>query len=174
MMTATIQFPTKRPTLQYGASGSVVKEMQKALNQRLVQLDTVSRYPMSVSTTGYFDRQTQNAVKYLQCLAFLKVDGIVGEKTWAYLYNGSASLPELFLGSNGTVVKAVQQALKAGGYYFGTADGFFGVKTDEAVRAFQAEHYLVSNGIIESTTWNKLSKFEVHGCCCSVNIFGAQ
>lgn len=69
-MPAIIQYPTQRPTLQFGAFGQIVKEMQKALNQRLVQLDTVSACPMSVPTTGYFDRQTQNAVKYLQCLAF--------------------------------------------------------------------------------------------------------
>ena len=85
ILSVATQFPTKKPTLQFGASGQIVKEMQKALNQRLIQLDTVSVSPLSVSTTGYFDRQTRDAVKYLQCLAFLTIDGVVGEKTWAYL-----------------------------------------------------------------------------------------
>ncbi|KAF3888973.1 MULTISPECIES: peptidoglycan-binding domain-containing protein [Nostocales] len=170
-MPAIIQYPTQRPTLQFGAFGQIVKEMQKALNQRLVQLDTVSACPMSVPTTGYFDRQTQNAVKYLQCLAFLTVDGIVGEETWNYLYKGSDSLPKLSIGSHGSVVQALQEALKAGGYYSGTVDGVFEAKTENAVRAFQAEHYLVSNGIIESRTWRMLSKLEVHACRCNINAF---
>ncbi|WP_017318503.1 peptidoglycan-binding domain-containing protein [Mastigocladopsis repens] len=68
ILSVATQFPTKRPTLQFGACGQIVKEMQKALNQRLVQLDTVSAYPLSVSTTGYFDRETRDAVKYLRVL----------------------------------------------------------------------------------------------------------
>jgi peptidoglycan hydrolase-like protein with peptidoglycan-binding domain len=172
LMPAAIQPSTHKPTLQFGAYGQIVKEMQRALNQRLVQLDTVSTSPMSVSTTGYFDKQTQNAVKYLQCLAFLPIDGIVGEKTWAYLYRGTASLPELRVGNSGSFVKAVQEALLSGGYYYGIVDGIFGFKTEEAVQAFQSEHYLVCNGIIDTMTWNALSKFEVHACSCSVNVFG--
>ncbi|MEC4816894.1 MAG: peptidoglycan-binding protein [Scytonema sp. PMC 1069.18] len=171
-MPAAIQPSTHKPTLQFGAYGQIVKEMQKALNQRLAQLDTVSTSPMSVSTTGYFDKQTQNAVKYLQCLAYLPIDGVVGEKTWAYLCQGTASLPKLHLGDSGLFVKAVQEALASGGYYYGTIDGVFGIKTEEAVQAFQSEHYLVCNGIIETLTWNALSKFEVHSCYCSVNAFG--
>ncbi|GAB1538578.1 hypothetical protein NUACC21_12400 [Scytonema sp. NUACC21] len=173
-MPAIVKYPTQRPILQFGAFGQIVKEMQKALNQKLVQLDTVSAYPMSVSTTGYFDRETQNAVKYLQCLAFLTVDGIVGKETWEYLHNGTNSLPELGLGSEGAIVKAVQEALKAGGYYYGKVDGLFGAKTENAVRAFQAEHYLVSNGVIQSRTWSLLSKLEVHACRCSINAFSGE
>ncbi|MGH8000367.1 MAG: peptidoglycan-binding domain-containing protein [Brasilonema sp.] len=171
VLSITVQFPTKKPTLQFGASGQIVKEMQKALNQRLIQLDTVSISPLSVSTTGYFDRETTDAVKYLQCLAFLTIDGIVGEKTWAYLCNSVASLPILSFGSNGTVVKAVQQALKVGGYYFGAIDGIFGVKTEAAVLAFQAECSLASDGIIEPFTWSALSKLDSHSSRCSMNAF---
>lgn len=170
-MPGAIQFSTNRPTLQFGAFGQVVKEMQKALNKRLAQLDPVSVYPLSVSTTGYFDRQTQDAVKYLQCLAFLKVDGVVGPKTWAYLHDGSASLPQLAIGSSGTFVTAVQEVLKAGNYYFKAVDGIFGVKTEEAVRDFQTEHLLTSNGIVESLTWNALSKFDAHASGCNINSF---
>lgn len=89
---------------------------------------------------------------------FLTVDGIVGEETWNYLYKGSDSLPKLSIGSHGSVVQALQEALKAGGYYSGTVDGVFEAKTENAVRAFQAEHYLVSNGIIESRTWRMLEQ----------------
>ncbi|NJM71382.1 MAG: peptidoglycan-binding protein [Scytonema sp. RU_4_4] len=171
LLSITVQFPTKKPTLQFGACGQIVKEMQKALNQRLVQLDTVPVSPLSVSTTGYFDRETRNAVKYLQCLAFLTIDGIVGQETWAYLCNGFASLPILSVGSSGTVVKAVQETFKVGGYYFGAIDGIFGAKTEAAVLAFQAECSLASDGIIEPFTWNALSKLDSHSSRCSVNAF---
>ncbi|ARV58775.1 hypothetical protein BZZ01_09095 [Nostocales cyanobacterium HT-58-2] len=171
VLSIAVQFSTKKPTLQFGASGQIVKEMQRSLNQRLVQLDTISAYPLSVSTTGYFDRQTRDAVKYLQCLAFLTIDGVVGEQTWAYLSQGSASLPKICIGCSGTIVKAVQEALKVGAYYFGAVDGVFGAKTYEAVQAFQAEHSLESDGIIGSLTWNALSKLDTHASRCSVNVF---
>ncbi|MBW4631540.1 MAG: peptidoglycan-binding protein [Iphinoe sp. HA4291-MV1] len=171
ILSITVQFPTKKPTLQFGASGQIVKEMQKALNQRLIQLDTVSVSPLSVSTTGYFDHQTRDAVKYLQCLAFLTINGIVGEETWAYLCNGFASLPKLSIGSSGTVVKASQEALEVGDYYFGAIDGIFGVKTEAAVQAFQVEHSLASNGIIDPLTWNALSRLDAHASRCGVNAF---
>ncbi|NMG10389.1 peptidoglycan-binding protein [Brasilonema sp. UFV-L1] len=171
VLSITVQYPTKKPTLQFGACGQIVKEMQKALNQRLIQLDTVSISPLSVPTTGYFDRETKDAVKYLQCLAFLTIDGIVGEKTWAYLCNGFASLPILSFGSTGTIVKAVQEAFKVSGYYFGVTDGIFGVKTETAVRAFQEKCFLVSDGIIEPFTWSALSKLDSHSSRCSVNAF---
>ena len=171
IMSVATRFPTKKPTLQFGACGQIVKEMQKALNQRLIQLDTLSRSPLSVPTTGYFDRQTRDAVKYLQCLAFLTIDGVVGEKTWAFLYQGSGSLPKLCIGNTGTIVQAVQEALKAGGYYHGAMDGIFGAKTEEAVQAFQSEHFLASDGIIELFTWYALSKLETHASRCSLNAF---
>jgi peptidoglycan hydrolase-like protein with peptidoglycan-binding domain len=171
IMLRTIQLPTKRPPLQFGASGQIVKDMQKALNQRLAQLDTISASPLSVSTTGYFDKQTRDAVKYLQCLAFLTVDGIVGAETWAYLSDGAGSLPELYVGSHGKHVKASQQALRDSYYYFGGLDGIFGAKTEEAVRDFQAEHLLKIDGIIGMHTWNELSKLDSHAFRCSITTF---
>ena len=171
VLSITLQLPTKKPTLQFGACGQIVRDMQKALNRRLAQLDTVSVSPLSVSTVGYFDHQTRDAVKYLQCLAFLTIDGIVGQQTWAYLCNGFAGLPILSFGSSGTVVKAVQEPLQVGGYYFGAIDGIFGAKTEAAVLAFQAEHCLESEGIVEALTWNALSKLDSHGSRCRVNAF---
>ncbi|MBD2775148.1 peptidoglycan-binding domain-containing protein [Iningainema tapete] len=171
-MLGAAEFTTNKPTLQFGAFGQVVKQMQKALNKRLAQLDTVSVYPLSVPTTGYFDKQTQDAVKYVQCLGFLTVDGIVGPKTWAYFEEGSASLPTLRLGSRGNTVKAVQEVLKASNYYFGAVDGIFGDKTEEAVQVFQAEHLLPVDGAIATLTWNALSKLDFHASTCSMESFG--
>ncbi|NEQ19702.1 MAG: peptidoglycan-binding protein [Microcoleus sp. SIO2G3] len=70
-----------------------------------------------------------------------------------------------------TLTDAVQETLKAGGYYYGAIDGIFGAKTEQAVQAFQAEHFLESDGIIELFTWYALSKLETHASRCSLNAF---
>ena len=170
-MSTTIKCPTNRPTLQIGANSPFVKEMQKALNQRLAELDTLSDHPLQVIVTSYFGEQTQDAVKYFQCLAFLKADGIVGKNTWAYLCEGTASLPELSQGSSGLLVKYAQQALKYGEYYFGEIDGIFGAKTTEAVQAFQASRYQQINGIIAYRTWCALSRLDAHISHCIIDSF---
>lgn len=163
---ATAICPINRPTLEFRSSHQVVKQMQKVLNQRLAEFDTASSLPNKVSETGYFTRNTQIAVQYLQCLAFLRVDGIVGPKTWAFLCDGPASLPQLRVGTASSVVKAVQEALKDAGYYLGAVDGIFGAKTAQAVKDFQKSYHLTVDGIIGSQTWNALIKLESHSNHC--------
>jgi peptidoglycan hydrolase-like protein with peptidoglycan-binding domain len=165
-----IQCPLNRPTLEFGASREVVKQMQKVLNQRLAEFDALSSLPQKVSESGYFDKNTRIAVKYLQCLAFLPVDGIVAPKTWAFLCDGSASLPRLRIGTASSVVISVQQLLKDAGYYFGKVDGVFGAKTAEAVVVFQASRHLTSDGIIDPQTWNALIRTDFHIKYCRINL----
>jgi peptidoglycan hydrolase-like protein with peptidoglycan-binding domain len=50
----------------------------------------------------------------------------------------------------GDPVKAVQAKVGVG------ADGFFGPKTEAAVRAFQRAHDLVPDGIVGPKTWRAL------------------
>lgn len=60
-------------------------------------------------------------------------------------------------GSRGTDVIYLQQRLTAKGYGVGAVDGIFGVKTLEAVKAFQAENNLAIDGVVGSKTWAVLS-----------------
>ncbi len=62
----------------------------------------------------------------------------------------------LKMGSRGTDVTYLQQRLTARGYGVGAIDGVFGIKTLEAVRAFQAENNLVIDGIAGPKTWEIL------------------
>jgi Phage-related lysozyme (muraminidase) len=62
----------------------------------------------------------------------------------------------LKMGSRGTDVTYLQQRLTARGYGVGAIDGVFGIKTLEAVRAFQAENNLVIDGIAGPKTWEVL------------------
>lgn len=171
-MSTAIKSPLQPPTLQFGAKIYIVREMQAALNQRLAQLDTISKFPLYIPVTGYFGEETRNAVKYLQCLAFLKIDGIVGQQTWAYLHRGAASLPLLSLGSSGRPMVAVQELLKSHNHHTGIVDGIFGIETEQAVRKFQAEYSLDMDGVIGVSTWIALSKLNTHTYSCSVRVFG--
>ncbi len=57
-------------------------------------------------------------------------------------------------GSRGTDVTYLQQRLATKGYSVGAIDGIFGIKTLEAVKAFQADSGLVIDGIVGPKTWN--------------------
>lgn len=59
-------------------------------------------------------------------------------------------------GSRGADVTYLQQRLTAKGYGVGKIDGYFGQKTLEAVKVFQAEHGLVVDGIVGAKTWTAL------------------
>lgn len=60
------------------------------------------------------------------------------------------------MGSRGADVTYLQQTLTAFGYGVGKIDGIFGVKTLEAVEAFQAENNLSVDGIVGKNTWAAL------------------
>ncbi len=55
-------------------------------------------------------------------------------------------------GDTGKNVAAIQRTLKAEGYYTGAIDGKFGPKTEAAVRAFQDDNNLKTDGIVGSKT----------------------
>ena len=58
----------------------------------------------------------------------------------------------LAYGSNGDQVKAMQERLKALGYYDSTVDGQYGNGTKQAVKIFQRQHGLEDDGIAGSQT----------------------
>lgn len=66
--------------------------------------------------------------------------------------------PTLKKGDKGESVKALQKMLEATGYSCGAAgiDGDFGNGTDGALRAFQTEYGLMSDGVAGARTWPAL------------------
>ena len=72
-MTSTIQ--VNSPILKRGSQGSAVKELQTLLNQRVAANLTVD---------GIFGAKTEAAVKTVQSIFFLTIDGIVGANTWQF------------------------------------------------------------------------------------------
>ncbi len=158
-MTTVIQCPTFKPTLKVGNNGQDVKEMQKRLNQRLASIYTPEE---EIAVDGDFGSETETAVKFLQCLAFLPVNGIADATTWNFICNGVASLPILKVNSSGNVVKAVQQTLFESDFYNSSIDGIFGTQTAQAVKDFQTFYALEVDGVIGANTWTTLIKLDSH------------
>ena len=152
-------------SLTMGTTGEAVKTVQSIL-----------------ASLGYYDgpqdgrygEQTMYAVRAFQAKNGLKVDGMVGEKTYAKLTDGSAlkknegtTAPSddskglspngsMILGSSGSDVMAAQQLLAEYGYYKGLLDGKYSYEMQEAVRSFQRRNGLDADGKIGPKTLAKL------------------
>jgi peptidoglycan hydrolase-like protein with peptidoglycan-binding domain len=137
-----------QPTIRLGASGTVVRRLQRALR----------RTPnLGLPVDGVFGSELETAVRDFQESAGLAVDGVVGPLTWSALPNG-APMPVLRQGSSGEVVRALQTLLTNGasGAWNVTPqgiDGNFGPHTKASVQAFQTWGSVASDGIVGDQTW---------------------
>jgi len=121
-----------QPTISVGATGDVVKRLQRALR----------RTPdLGIAINGVFDSQLETPVKDFQSGSGLVVDGIVGPLTWNALPDGGP-MPTLECGSSGDVVRSLQTLLTNGapGEWTTTPqgiDGIFGPHTEASVKDFK-------------------------------------
>jgi peptidoglycan hydrolase-like protein with peptidoglycan-binding domain len=138
-----------QPTISIGATGDVVRRLERALR----------RTPdLGLTVDGIFGPQVETAVKQFQQGAGLVVDGIVGPLTWAALPDGGP-MPTLQVGSTGAVVTNLQTVLTNGasGQWITTPqgiDGDFGRHTKASVEAFQAWGGVTVDGIVGDQTWS--------------------
>ncbi len=165
--TGTEDDPYTEPTIRYGSHGTNVVTAQMYLK--------AGGYLLG-SADGIFGTATLNAVKRLQGDYALTKDGVVGPATWAILklFNISNLEPtvvdvteeaatvttsKLQRGSRGSLVTKLQQALIQLSYLpVGEDDGIFGLKTYNAVRAFQSANGLSVDGIVGTKTMVKLNE----------------
>jgi peptidoglycan hydrolase-like protein with peptidoglycan-binding domain len=136
--------------------GDAVKEIQQALK---IQVD------------GFFGAKTEEAVKEFQTAQSLEADGIVGPRTRAKLIPdkkdeehkevpvpacGRRGMASWWLarGAVGNSVKEIQQTLGI------PVDGFFGPRTEQAVKAFQIAHSLDADGVVGPQTRAQLTRVQ--------------
>lgn len=134
------------PTLRRGSSGSNVKYLQYLLIGFGYDLDA----------DGIFGIQTQNVVLQFQTDVGITADGVVGRTTWNYLTQNLSRYPTLRRLSRGAYVNLLQRYLLSYLYPVGTIDGVFGTRTERAVREFQSENGIASDGIVGPITWQTL------------------
>ena len=157
--------------LRLGVTGSEVLQLQ----ERLIALGYLTG-----KADGIYGTTTANAVIAFQRANGLTRDGVAGTKTLQLIYAAGAkaaptptpvpratatpapakstpaSASVLRRGDSSDAVKAMQQRLIALGYLSGRADGIFGVKTFEALKAFQRANRLSPDGIAGSLTLSAL------------------
>src|SRR5665213_3243622 len=98
-----------QPTISQGATGDVVKRLQRALR----------RTPdLGLALDGIFGPATEAVVKEFQQGSGLTVDGTVGPNTWNALPDGGP-MPTLQVGSTGAIVSSLQTILTNGASQWG-------------------------------------------------------
>ena len=111
--------------------------------------------------TGIFDDATAAALAEFLAASALPPSEEVTEKVWAALVDATYNLGDrtLYLRMpyfHGHDVLELQQALGALGFFYGTRDAIFGARTEEALRRFQLNLGLPSDGIAGAYTYAAL------------------
>ncbi|MCL1936076.1 MAG: peptidoglycan-binding protein [Defluviitaleaceae bacterium] len=165
--------------IREGSTGQNVLLVQQALSS----LSEIYPSIPKISPDGNFGPLTRNAVIAFQNIFGLSPDGIVGPTTWELLMreyfgnlennpgtppptNPPVNLPPypgflIGFGSRGNYVLQIQQALNQVARNHPnipkvSEDSIFGNGTQNAVKAFQSEFGLGSDGIVGQQTWNTL------------------
>ena len=87
---------------------------------------------------------------------YFQSGGKVRAKATGRFQKFSSQLPTLNFGSSGVAVRALQQLLVSNGYGV-RVDGDFGALTETAVKAFQNQRNLATDGIVGQRTWGALT-----------------
>ena len=136
--------------------GDDVKAVQNKLNSLGYNCGTAD---------GYYGNATRSAVISFQSAKGLTADGEVGPATWNALFSSSStstgsSYTRLLKVTSplmyGDDVKAVQNKLNSLGFNCGTADGYYGNATKNAVISFQSAKGIDTDGVVGPTTWKLL------------------
>jgi peptidoglycan hydrolase-like protein with peptidoglycan-binding domain len=138
------------PTLSLGSNGGEVTYLQQLL-QRLGYF--------TGNLTGNFGPTTQDSVVRFQQDYGLYADGVVNNQTWDALIRQRPPDTRSALlrpGDNNENVRNLQLRLEQLGYFKGSANGFYGDYTKDAVTQFQRYYRLNDTGIVDYATWQEL------------------
>lgn len=167
--------------IRIGDSGNNVKIIQTELNRIARNYPAI---PLISEPNGVFDLETEAAVRKFQQIFGLVQTGEVDKPTWYRIkqyYVGVKNLSELVSegitlneaqvpfetqlreGSKGIGVRTIQYYLNIIAYFnpelnIITLDGIYGSETANAVKQFQKYYGLNPTGIMNTQTWNVLSR----------------
>ena len=165
--------------LRLGSFGNAVRSVQFRLNRIADNYPAIPRirYP-----NGFFDEETEAAVKEFQKIFSLTQDGIVGKATWyriLRIYSSVKSLSDLASegipiedvtntfpevlkkGERGSPVVELQYLLSFISDFVPfipapAVDGIFGDETERSLIAFQTYYGLDETGIADDAVWARL------------------
>ena len=171
-----IQYSYPGVPLRRGDVSPEVRVAQIMINRISVAYPAI---PKIWPVDGIFGPITEDAVREVQHVFNLAVDGIIGKSTWymlVHLYTGILRLSELVslgqtyfsldfeytqslqLGQRGESVSLLQYLLAIlAQFYLSipdlTVDGIFGQETQAAVLALQQDADLPQTGVVDEATW---------------------
>ncbi len=148
------------PVLRRGQRGEAVLDVQARLSALGYRIDPEEH--------GSFEASTEHAVKEFQQRRHLLVDGLVGRHTWEELVEAGFALGHRILYLRypyfrGDDVRSLQSMVSLLGFDPGREDGIFGPGTDRAVRDFQKNVGLPSDGLVGVTTIEALQRLRPVG-----------
>lgn len=141
----------------YAVSKGVEGDDIARIQNRLYELGYLAKADL---VTGSFGDDTETAVRKLQEINGLNVDGKVGRQTMNLLYSDEIKPNYLSYGEKSDVVLSCQQRLKELGYLTTTPDGAYGDDTVLAVKQFQSRNDLVVDGYLGPSTRLTLTSAE--------------
>jgi N-acetylmuramoyl-L-alanine amidase len=130
--------------LARGRSGEAVRDLQHRLG--------ALGHDLSRDEAGRFGDATDGAVRHFQEARGLRVDGICGRQTWSALVESGFDLGDRLLYERrpmlrGDDVGELQRRLNTLGFDAGREDGILGPDTARALREFQRNAGLATDGI---------------------------
>lgn len=165
--------------LRLGSAGEEVRIIKRQLNRIADNYPAIPKIP---ELNGYFNQETEAAVRAFQSIFNLTVDGVVGKATWykiKSIYNGIKRLNELYSegltpeeverfypetlheGDTGVYVQQMQYLLAVIAYFddqipLPPINGVFDEKTKNSLMAFQRQYGIPADGILGRQSSNKL------------------
>ncbi len=126
------------------------------IQQRLYELG----YLTDNSTTGHFGDSTEAAVRKMQEVNGIGIDGTVGYETINLLYSDEVKANLIAFGEKSELVLSAQKRLKELGYLRGEPDGSFGLATQNAIKEFQSRNDQIVDGYLGPSTRAVLNSSE--------------
>ena len=141
--------PTPNPKVEASISEYVLLQenddypIVARLQSRLIELG----YLDSDEPSTVYSSATSTAVSLFQRTLDYEMTGVADSHLQEQLFSAVAASYAVKLGDDGPDVKIVQERLSELEYYTGKQSGYFGIATEEALRAFEAKNGLPQDGI---------------------------